>query len=436
MKKLTTILCAGLAVFVLNPTKTVAQDYKSLRTNTWSVYTQGGISWATGLEFKNINPSNGTSIAPEMGVGLNYNIRPWIRLGLNYEFSKFKREQRLTDFQAISPVADATAPTRNYGGMAYRKMWTQYHNLDLTAEFNIMQLWKSRKCTWFNLYAGTGIGAMFAKGNVYSIGMGYKEWTDENTSTGNNSTAISWVKAGNDRHNFNSLYIPIVLSAEFDVLPQLTLGVKGQYKTLLSSNDLAPDGLAVAAVTVRYNFVGSKQGLRSNKQKYNEALSKYNSSLEQCKDLRNQYEAEKAKARETEAAYKKSLNSLNELNAENGALKQQLKECKESNEVRNLTVMFDRGISKVSKENKTRLTEFAEQLKTGENVTIDLVGEASADGETTANQKLSEKRLANVISVLNKNGIDRNRIKSATAIGDTNKVYDASSRRVVITINR
>lgn len=414
-------------------------DYKALRTNTWSIYLQGGASWATGLKFKSVNPAAGTSVAPEVGLGVNYNLRPWIRLGLNYEFSKYRREQRLDNFEAVKPLFDGsssgmTENTVNNGGTAYRKLWNMYHNIDLTADFNIMQLWPNRQCTRFNLYAGTGAGMMFAKGNTYAISMGYEQWEDPNNAAGNsdNWTSHTWLKAENSRHSYNSFYVPLALSAEYDVMPQLTLGVKGQYKALFTSDDFAPSGLEAAAIVVRYNFVGTKQGIRSSRALYNEAL-------ENCNKLR----AEAAQAREAEA---KSRNTLIALNADNGALQQQLKECstaladcenrKAAVAVSGLTVQFDNNSSTVSAADARRLELFADELKANEQVTVSLTGEASAEGDSAQNQVLSEKRLASVKEILRKNGIGDDRIHSSQAIGDTHKVYGPAHRRVEITVNR
>ena len=227
MKKLFSILSISLVTFMATTTNAQTLDYKALRTNTWSVYVQGGASWAGGLKFKSINPTSGTSIAPEFGLGVNYNLRPWVRLGLNYEFSKYKREQRLDKFETIDPSFNGpgsglTENTANNGGIAYRKLWNMYHNIDLTAEFNIMELWANRECSRFNLYAGTGVGMMFAKGNTYVIGMGNEQWEDTNNANGatDNWTSHTWLKAENSRHNYSSFYVPVVLSAEYDVLPQ------------------------------------------------------------------------------------------------------------------------------------------------------------------------------------------------------------------------
>lgn len=441
MKKLFSILC--LTTFMANTMNVNAQDnkpdYKALRTNTWSIYLQGGASWATGLKFKSVKPAAGTSVAPEVGLGVNYNLRPWIRLGLNYEFSKYRREQRLDNFENMPPSFSGTGSgmtenTVNNGGTAYRKLWNMYHNVGLTADFNIMQLWPNRQCTRFNLYAGTGAGMMFAKGNTYAISMGYDQWEDPDNATGNtdNWAAHSWLKAENSRHNYSSFYIPVALSAEYDVMPQLTLGVKGQYKALFTSDDFAPSGLEAAAIVVRYNFVGTKQGIRSSKLLYREALEK-------CNDLR----AEASQARQAE---NDSRNTIIALHADKQSLEQKLKEstaaladCESRKAVMPispLTIRFDNNSSTVSPADVKRLEAFAGELKANEAATISLTGEASAEGEAAKNQVLSEKRLANVMDILHKNGIGNNRIQSSKAIGDINKVPGASNRKVEITIHQ
>lgn len=440
MKKLLSILC--LTTLLANTMNVHAQDdkaldYKPLRTDTWSVYLQGGASWATGLKFKSINPAAGTSVAPEVGFGVNYNLRPWVRLGLNYEFSKYKREQRLDNFEAVAPSFDGTSAgltenTANHGGIAYRKLWNMYHNIDLTAEFNIMELWPNRECTRFNLYAGTGVGMMFAKGNTYSLGMGNEQWEDPNNATGNsdNWTSHTWLNAANSRHSYNSFYVPVVLSAEYDVMPQLTLGVKGQYKALFTSDDFAPSGLEAAAIVVRYNFVGAKQGIRSGKQLYREALDK-------CNDLR----AEAAQAREAAANSQKALNAAY---VENKNLKQQLNVCSaaltecESRKavaaLNGLTIQFANNSATVSQADEKRLETFVGELKNNDQATISLVGEASVEGDEANNQVLSEKRLANVLAILHKQGIGNERIRSSKAIGAANKVPGPANRKVEITI--
>jgi outer membrane protein OmpA-like peptidoglycan-associated protein len=373
---------------------------------------------------------------------LNYNLRPWIRFGLNYEFSKYKREQRFGVFQPVPAMLDVEGKelVANDGGITYRKMWTMYHNADLTFEFNLAQiLWnRKRESGRFNLYAGAGIGMMFAKGNTYTLGMGYERWEDpdnyqDDLQVSDNWASRAWVEANNTRHNFKAPYIPVVLSAEYDVSPRVTLGLKGQYKALIGSDKaMAPKSVGAVAFVLRYNILGAKQGVRSNKAKYNELAGKYDA-------LQTRYDTHVGEA---DRARTESENSLRSLNAENEALKKQLSAAAapksvpppaKAEEKNDISVLFELGSAVVSEEAAAQLKTWAEYLRANENVTISFVGEASADGNPTVNQKLSEQRLANVIEILNGYGIGSDRIKQAEAIGDANKVYQ---RKVEITINK
>lgn len=422
---------------------TPPRDEKALRTHTWSLYLQGGASWASGLKFRSIEPAAGTSIAPELGLGINYNLRPWVRFGLNYEFSKYKREQRLSSFEAVKPGYDGsgtgiTENTDNSGGVAYRKLWNMYHNIDLSGELNIMELWPHRRWSWFNLYAGTGVGVMFARGNTYTLSMGNEQWEDpeNNTENRDNWTSYTWLTAENSRHFYNSFYVPFTLSAEVDIKPQLTLGLKGQYKALFSSDDFAPNGLEALAVVVRYNLVGAKQGIISNKQRCQDILEK-------CNELH----AEATRVRESEANNLNTLRkALETVDAENQELKQQLEactaavaECEESKvapPIEGLTILFPNDVSRLSADDRERLKAFAGELLTQEKATIHIVAEASAEGRTGRNKALSRRRLNNVLAILAKNGIGADRIRTAEAIGDTHQILGQDGRKVEITVSQ
>ena len=224
------------------------------RASTWSLYADGGATMVHGLEMSSMDAAPGMNIFPEIGAGVSFNIRPWIRLGLNYDFSKYAREQRFSEFQPLEePVGEGTLSER-YGGLAYSKMWTHYHAADLTLEFNIMELWKNRKDRRFNLYAGVGFGWLFAQGNTYDISMGYERWSEAYQETIN-----TWLDAVNTRHKYNAGYIPVLLSAEFDVSPVVTIGLQGNYKRLLDiGSDKAPKGIGTASVVLRLNILNQK----------------------------------------------------------------------------------------------------------------------------------------------------------------------------------
>ena len=190
---------------------------------------------------------------PGNRVGVSFNIRPWIRLGLNYDFSKYARELRFNKLQPLdTPAGDGTIDTdgthtgelsgeiipdidgtpagdrlllEKTGGLAYTKMWTHYHATDLTLEFNVMEIWKNRTDKRFNLYAGAGFGWLFAKGNTYNIAMGNERWKEKYKET----TDI-WLKAENTRHNYNTGYVPMLVSG-IRRKPYRNIGITRQLQT-------------------------------------------------------------------------------------------------------------------------------------------------------------------------------------------------------------
>lgn len=423
--------------------KVMAQEafnYDTLRVNTWSVYAQGGMTWAGGVQMENVNPVTGTALAPLVGGGVNYNIRPWVRLGLNYEFSKFKREQRFGELQALGGTqlnpSGLTLSEQN-GGRAYTNRWTSYHAVDFTGEFNIMEIWNERQCKWFNLYAGVGIGGMFAHGNVYDIAMGYEHWEGEPGK--NQHEMLAWLKAHNERHSFNALYLPVTLAAEFDVMPRLTLGVKAGYKFVISGNNFAPANVGAVAITARYNFVGKKQGYKSNKEKLDEAIAAYNALEAACSEPLAQCVAERNACLDERAQQAREIAGLNELTdrlkAENDSLRTLAETCERQHKAlaaEGFFVMFPFSKADITDYQRERIVRYISSLPEG--VKLEVIGEANDEGDSTYNQWLSEDRLEAVVAVLKELGINEDRIATTSAIGSSAKISDASARRVTIKV--
>ena len=128
-----------------------------------------------------------------------------------------------------------------------------------------MEFWRNREDKRFNLYAGAGFGWLFAKGNTYDISMGHERWSEPYKETIN-----TWLDAVNTRHKYDVGYVPMLLSAEFDVSPVVTVGLQGNYKRLLKC-DNAPKGIGTASVVLRLNILGSKSGYKSTGRKLRES---------------------------------------------------------------------------------------------------------------------------------------------------------------------
>lgn len=427
------------------------------RTCTWSLYGEAGATMSHGIGISNVNAAPWTSVSPEIGAGVSFNIRPWIRLGLNYDFSKYARELR---FDKLQPLGDSAGDgtididgnlsgdilpdidgsvtgdrllLEKTGGLAYTKMWTQYHAADLTLEFSVMEIWKNRTDKRFNLYAGAGFGWLFARGNTYNIARGNERWKEKYKET----TDI-WLKAENTRHNYNTGYVPMLVSAEFDVSPIVTLGLQGNYKRLLKC-DNAPKGIGTVSMVVRLNLLGGKSGYKSKSGKLREsenalaAMRDMNEAVkEDCEDSVHSLKDDLADS-ENEVARLKS--ELEDLKKENEALKSQSEEKPKMSRdtLGNICVMFDFDSSKLRKQAKTELDDFAKRIKSTEGYELFVTGEASASGDSRYNLKLSELRIDSVISHLSKKGIDCSRAYRQP-LGDTGKDSSKSAQRVTILI--
>ena len=427
MKRYLTIII--LALYSCHSADIAAQERgcAAYRTSTWSLYAEGGATMVHGLGMSSVYAAPGMNIFPEIGAGVSFNIRPWIRLGLNYDFSKYAREQRFSEFQPLeAPVGEGTLSER-YGGLVYSKMWTHYHAADLTLEFNIMELWKNRQDRRFNLYAGAGFGWLFAEGNTYDISMGHERWSESYKETIN-----TWLDAVNSRHKYDVGYVPVLLSAEFDVSPVVTVGVQGNYKRLLS-RDNAPEGIGTASVILRLNLLGSKSGYKSKGRQLREselALASMTvasaAAKEDCEASGKAKDEALASAKSENASLKEQMDALEK---ENAALK-----ARRTNEIlQNLTVRFSNDSFKLSAAAKADLDAFAERMKVLNETELVVVGEASATGASGHNLRLSELRIETVLDYLRKRGVDCGRA-FRQPLGDSGKDASDSARRATILV--
>ena len=139
-----------MAVAVLATAATLqAQTYNdTVRTHTWSAYVQGG-----GTVHHDMRGTNGMAthkpIMPFGGVGVKYNIKPWIRLGLNLEYDMLKSSDKdwlstttKRDFEIKDPSTGKTySTTLNTKVDIFQNKNTMHYGMaDLNVDFNIMEL--------------------------------------------------------------------------------------------------------------------------------------------------------------------------------------------------------------------------------------------------------------------------------------------------------
>ena len=394
---------------------------KELRTNTWSIYAQGGLSWANGVWYPNIDAKSSYKQSPAVGGGIDFTIRPWVRIGADYIWSRYRREQR------FSVIDNNVMPVKTYGNYMMNT-----HNIKLGVQFNLMEFWTARKAQWFNIWLGTGLGGTLARGNEYGVwisntknGTSSSIGNDANISNDGTVTITGNVTTHNRHENFNKLYIPATLHIEADVSRQFTVGVKGEMDWLLNRQEVAPKHLIYALATVRYNFVQSRA--RKLRDYYDGEIAVLN---DRANSLRQEADSEKARA-EQEAQLRQKAEQ------ENADLQRQLDDCQNSKKAVEATpehyVQFAHNSSYMSREEKDRLRSFARSVK-GEKLTI--VAEASTPGTSDYNQLISERRMKRVVDLLLKEGFSLQDLQPQTAIGAKNGKKTFEGRRVTIKVKR
>ena len=396
-----------------------------LRTRTWSVYAQGGLSWASDVWYQNLDAKRSYKQSPAVSGGIDFTIRPWVRVGAEYLWSRYRREQR------FSTLDTKTIPVKVYGNYLMN-----YHNAKLGVGFNLMELWSRRRAQWLNIWVGTGVGYTFAKGNEYGIYIsntqtqgGQTTPIGDGTTIGNDSeiTITGNVRTTNRHEKFNTLYVPASLHIEADVSRRFTVGLKGEMDWLLNRKDIAPKNLIFALATVRYNFVPSRARVQR---------AYYEGEISSLGDRVNALQRE---ASEAKAQADKAESARRQAEQQNADLQRRLSDCENAKPTATSAVQpshfvqFDHNSSYMSRTEVDRLKAFVHSVR-GQKLT--LVAEASTPGADGYNQQLSERRLARVVEALVREGFDKADLHPQTAIGERNGKPAAEGRRVTIKVEK
>lgn len=386
MMKLKNIL--GITVVLMATVTLQAQTYNdSVRVRTWSVYMQGGISSYHGVRSELFDNSKRT-MAPDLNLGVKYNIQPWVRLGVNAGYTMLKSSGNhslsitTTDHNFL--IGDRTGTLELKSDRLQNLNNTYLAGVDANADFNILEIWPKRKAQWLSLYAGAGVGYMRGW-NRNSQTWSYNERA---TATGDayfNGYSHSYLKSSEDKKHFNALYIPLSLSLEFDIQRQLTLGVIGQYKCIPTKSDFSPKGIYSAGVVIRYNFVKSKSKLQ--RKQIADLYSELDASQVDCASakatLQRQSREEMERLKKEADELKRQIESINSTAAGKG-------------EETSAIIYFENDSWELSSKGGEQLQVLAEKLKTHPEKKIMLISSANTVGHENRNKKLSSNRLNTV----------------------------------------
>ena len=422
MMKLKNIL--GITVVLMATVTLQAQTYNdSVRVRTWSVYMQGGISSYHGVRSELFDNSKRT-MAPDLNLGVKYNIQPWVRLGVNAGYTMLKSSGNhslsitTTDHNFL--IGDRTGTLELKSDRLQNLNNTYLAGVDANADFNILEIWPKRKAQWLSLYAGAGVGYMRGW-NRNSQTWSYNERA---TATGDayfNGYSHSYLKSSEDKKHFNALYIPLSLSLEFDIQRQLTLGVIGQYKCIPTKSNFSPKGIYSAGDVILYNFVKSKSKLQ--RKQIADLYSELDASQVDCASakatLQRQSREEMERLKKEADELKRQIESINSTAAGKG-------------EETSAIIYFENDSWELSSKGGEQLQVLAEKLKTHPEKKIMLISSANTVGHENRNKKLSSNRLNTVKQFLLSQGVSDTQFKTEVSLGDYGMTTSSDCRRVIV----
>lgn len=403
-----------------------AQTYNdTVRTCSWTVYANGGVSGYHGLRGGS-DAGVRTAIAPDFSVGVKYNIKPWVRVGLNLGYTKVKainkgfiHTQTVTNNFQIGNYND--------GILTVDKVILAGRNdihlagADLNADFNFLELFQKRNQRW-NLWVGTGVGYLHG----WNKGTTTTAVSEEGVAKGPDHFNVynkDYITTGSSTSGVDALYVPVRLSLEYDITPQWTIGAKGEYKCLPLNVDLTPKGIWSANLSVAYNFVAGRFKKPAHQcndnheviEQLNYTISQLRSQCDDCSDSRKKLEAELQQANEEIARLK---------------AKPQPKQPK----LIETAVYFGRDKAVVKDAELDKIAAVAKELKEFPDYSVIVKGWASVEGSKAHNDRLSKQRANAVVDVLcHKYGISAGRI-SVSADGATDAQGAQLDRNRVVTI--
>ena len=237
MKKKTSLLLVLLLLLTTAGGLRAQDPSRDARTGTVGLRLDGGASWAFGSSFENVGANQVNLLQPYAGAGLLINIKPWVRIGADYSYTRMIREQLFTSLQPET-------------GNVYRDFKTRFHGASLTGEFDLVELLgRSKGPGRVGLWLGTGLGFLFSQGNTWNVSVSNEISADKQTIR---------IGGHNESLSYNAPFIPVTLSLEYAFLPQVALSIGGGYRFVPGKQELAPRHQAYAKSGLVFNLTGKR----------------------------------------------------------------------------------------------------------------------------------------------------------------------------------
>ena len=361
MKKKTSLLLVFLLLLSTAGGLRAQDPYRDARTGTVGLRLDGGASWAFGSSFENIGANQVNLLQPYAGAGLLINIKPWVRIGADYSYTRMIREQL---------------------GTVYRDFKTRFHGASLTGEFDLVELLGRGKGPGrVGLWLGTGLGFLFSQGNTWNVSVSNEISADKQTIR---------IRGHNEPLSYNAPFIPVTLSLEYAFLPQVALSIGGGYRFLPGKTDLAPRHQAYAKAGLVFNLTGKRYRAKQSRPAVDPG---YIAPVHDTVYVEKIVEIPVVKLVEVPASATVSDDMLP-------------------------FVTFERGYSKLDEQvNASALSTLVSVLKANPSVRFDILGWTDHTGTDEINAPLSTRRAEALRDYLVGQGIDASRIVTVEGRG-------------------
>jgi outer membrane protein OmpA-like peptidoglycan-associated protein len=365
MKKKTSLLLVFLLLLSTAGGLRAQDPYRDASTGTVGLRLDGGTSWAFGSSFENIGANQVNLLQPYAGAGLLINIKPWVRIGADYSYTRMIREQLFTSLQPET-------------GNVYRDFKTRFHGASLTGEFNLVELLGPGRV---GLWLGTGLGVLFSQGNTWNVSVSNEISADKQTIR---------IGGHNEPLGYNAPFIPVTLSLEYAFLPQVALSIGGGYRFLPGKTDLAPRHQAFAKAGLVFNLTGKRYRAKQSRPAVDPG---YIAPIHDTVYVEKIVEIPVVKLVEVPASATVSDDMLP-------------------------FVTFERGYSRLDEQvNASALSTLVSVLKANPSVRFDILGWTDHTGTDEINAPLSTRRAEALRDYLVGQGIDASRIVTVVGRG-------------------
>lgn len=440
----------------------------TVRSRRWSTQLQLGVSNHLGMRGNQYVGQR--KVAPLANLGISYNINAVWRFDVNMGYTYlYCSDHSLT---AIPPHAVSSATPLPYVDRNITHLLTG----DISMSFNIMEIFHTRRAQRFNMWMGIGLGAL------HGWDIHQKSWDIE--TTGSFTQAWSEIKERDIQPN--TIYIPVTCAIEFDLKPELTIGVTGQYRSMPLDRAHTPKEMWYAALSLRYNW-GIKhvdnntmlmqkllesyrdqaqyrevlqQAATDNNKLIDQqvALQNDNSRLQQENDslvdliivlrdersrLREQVKGKGGGTAKTDVAKPAVATTAATVTTPDIATSEKKTSAAEQSEpatppstvsLGDSCIYFDVSSSAISKAGMATIRAIGAQLKANPKKKVFLIGYSSSTGNADYNLRLSQDRIYAVRKALLRAGVRPGQFTGDRANGKEHMGASANNRKVKILI--